>query len=345
MARDDYPKRTILLVLIIIFGVLSFLVARPFILTIITSMILAYMLNPAYKKLKQFMKNANLSAAIISFIIFLAIFLPIWFLTPVLVRQTFSIYTTIQNVDFVAPLIKIAPSFFASPEFTRDFTVTINSLVIKIVDSVMSRFESLITDLPWIVTQLVILFFVFFFALRDEEKIVRFLRELSPFNEETEKKFTKQFNNITKSVIYGMLIVGIIQGIAAGFGFYAFGVSHALLLTLIAILMGILPVLGPFMLWLPIGIGMILSGKISMAILFLTYNIITTIIVNFFIGPKIIEKRAQMPQVIALIGMLGGGYVFGVIGLIIGPLIIGYFLILIEFYRNKKLNELFGIFK
>jgi predicted PurR-regulated permease PerM len=249
----------------------------------------------------------------------------------------------LQNVDFVSPLRQIAPKFFVSPEFTRDFTVSVNGIVIKIADSIMARFESIIANLPLILTQIVVLFFVFFFTLRDEDKIVVFLKEMSPFNEETEKRFIKQFNDVTKSVIYGMVIVGTIQGIAAGIGFYAFGVSQALFLTIIAILFGILPILGPFMLWLPIGIGMVISGKIAIATGFILYNILTTLIINFFISPKIIEKRSGMPQVIAIIGMLGGSYLFGIIGLIAGPLILGYLLIFLEFFRNKKIHEIFSL--
>lgn len=345
MADEDYVKKTLLLGIILAFATLSFFIARPFLMTIVSSMVLAYIFNPVYQKLKKILRSPNISAGIISSVIFILISLPVWFLTPPLVRQTFTIYTSIQNIDFVAPLKQIAPQFFTSPEFTRDFTVSINGLVIKLADSIMARFESIITELPMIITQLIILLFVFFFTLRDGEIIVKFLREMSPFNEETEKRFIKHFNDITKSVIYGMIIVGTIQGVAAGIGFYAFSIPQSLFLTIIAILFGILPVLGPFILWLPIGIGMLMTGKIGIGTTFILYNLLTTIFINFIIGPKIVQKRTGMPQVIALIGMLGGGYLFGIIGLIVGPLILGYLLLFLEFYRNKKLHELFGLSK
>lgn len=345
MGGEEYVKKTLLLGTVIILATLSFFVIKPFIITIISSMVLAYILNPAYQKLKRISKSANISAGIISLFIFIIFLASVWFLTPLLVRQTFNIYTTIQKVDFVAPLRQIAPKFFTSPEFTRDFTVTVNALVIKIANSIMAKFESAITELPFIVANLIILLFVFFFTLRDEDKIVALLKDLSPFDEETEKKFIKQFNNITKSVLYGMFIVGAIQGLVAGFGFYVFGIPRALFLTIVAIFFGILPILGPFMLWVPLGIGILLTGKISVGILFLLYNLFTTLLVNFFIGPKIIQKGAHIPQIIALIGMLGGGYFFGIIGLIVGPLILSYLLLFLDFYRNKKLHQLFGLSK
>ncbi|MFH1249384.1 MAG: AI-2E family transporter [archaeon] len=345
MAGEEEARKTLLLGTILIFAVVSFFIVKPFILTVISSMVLGYIFYPFYVWLKKILRSPNLSAGIISLFIFLIIFIPLWFVIPTLVRQTFAIYTTIQNVDFVGPLIKVAPQFFTSTEFTRDFTVSVNSIVIRIANSVVSRFEIMITELPLILTNLVVLLFVFFFTLRDNEKIISFLKDLSPFSEETEKKFTKHFNDVTKSIIYGMVIVGSLQGLMAGIGFYAFGISQALLLTIFAVLFGILPVLGPFMIWVPIGITLISQGKIFLAIAFFIYNLITTILVNFFIGPKIVEKRSGMPQVIALIGMLGGGYFLGIIGLVIGPLVLGYFLLLLEFYRNKKIHEIFNLCK
>jgi predicted PurR-regulated permease PerM len=96
------------------------------------------------------------------------------------------------------------------------------------------------------------------------------------------------------------------------------------------------------MLWLPIGVGILVNGNVSIGLLFILYNIITTGIISFFIGPRIVGRMAKIPEVIALIGMLGGGYLFGIIGVILGPLILGYLILFLEFFRNKKVEELFS---
>ena len=334
--------KTVAFIVIILLAVLTFIVARPFILTIVSSMVLAYVTHPLYKRLKKILKSSSLSAAILSTIIVFAISMIVWFLMPIMIRQTFDIYTTLQKVDFAAPFRVLAPKFFTSPEFTRDFTITINQVISKGASSIMNRFESVIINLPVLFVQFVVMLFIFFFTLRDNEGIVDFLRGLSQLKELSEKRFIKKFNDITKSIVYGMFIIGFVQGLLAGIGFFAFKVPQALFMSIIAIFFGIVPYIGTWAVWVPISIGMMLLGNMQTAVAFIIYQLIAAGLIEFFIRPYIIKKQAKIPMSTVIIGMLGGGYAFGIIGLVIGPLIIEYFLLFLEFYRTKSLHELFG---
>lgn len=335
-------NKTIAFFVAIVLAVLTFIVARSFILTIVSSMVLAYIIHPFYIRLKKILRSPNLTAGLLSVVVILLIALPVAFLLPTIIRQTFSVYTTLQQIDFAAPFRNIAPKFFTTPEFTRDFTITVNNAIAKGANSIMSRFEDIIINLPLIFIQFIVMLFIFFFSLRDNDKIVVFLKSLSPLKESSEKRFIQKFNDITKSVIYGMFIIGIIQGILAGIGFYLFKVPQPLFLTIVAMLVGILPYIGTWSVWIPVSIGLIISGNVQSAITFAVYQLIAAGVIEMFIRPYIIKKQAKVPLPTVLIGMLGGGYAFGIIGLVIGPLILEYFILFLEFYRTKSLHELFG---
>jgi predicted PurR-regulated permease PerM len=165
---------------------------------------------------------------------------------------------------------------------------------------------------------------------------------LSPFSAKTEKIFIERFSNITKAVIYGMFIVGIIQGIVTGIGLYIFKAPQPLLLTMFATLFGIIPIVGPGLVWIPVSIGMIISGKVANGIGLALYGFLIINWIDPLIRPYFVKKRAGMPHIIALVGMLGGGYLFGIIGFVLGPLILGYLSLFLDFYRTKTLHELFG---
>ncbi len=323
-------------------AILAFIVAKPFILAIVSSMVLAYTIYPLYIKLKKLLRNPGITAAIISVIVIMVIFLSVWFLMPVIIRQAFNSYTIIQRVDFTAPLRYVAPKIFISPEFTRDFTITVNQVTSKIASSILNRLEDVIMNLPVLFMQFIVMLFIFFFSLRDGEKIVSFLKSLSPLKESSEKRFTQKFNDITKSVVYGMFIVGIIQGILTGIGLYLFNVPQPLFLTVVAAFFGVLPYIGTWAVWIPVSIALIISGNLQIAVAFTIYQLVAAGLIEFFIRPYIVKRRAKIPIVIALIGMLGGTYAFGVIGLVIGPLILEYFILFLEFYRSKSLHELFS---
>jgi predicted PurR-regulated permease PerM len=157
-----------------------------------------------------------------------------------------------------------------------------------------------------------------------------------PFSPETEEKLFKSSKDVTSSVLYGLILVGLVQGVIIGGGFFIFGVPNALLLTFFAILTGILPIIGPALIWIPVVIYLLIAGNTVPAIGVLVFGLICSSIDNL-LRPIFVSRRTKLNPVVALIGMIGGLFLFGILGVILGPLILSYLLILLDLYRNKKI--------
>ena len=156
-----------------------------------------------------------------------------------------------------------------------------------------------------------------------------------PFSEEVEKKIFDRTKMITFSVIYGQVIIGLIQGAVAGIGLFIFKVPNALLLTVIMCLAGILPIIGTAIVWIPIALFLFIEGNLVAVVGVIIFGVISSVVDNF-LRPIIVSKRSKIHPAVLLIGMIGGLYTFGVLGFILGPLILGYLLILLEIYQGKK---------
>jgi len=156
-----------------------------------------------------------------------------------------------------------------------------------------------------------------------------------PFSKDVQKKCFDYTKGITGSVIYGQIIIGMVQGVLTGAGFLIFGVPNALLLSLLAILVGVLPIIGTTIIWLPVVIYLFIGGNTVPALGVMAFGLMSNIVDNF-IRPVIVSKATKMHSGIVLVGMIGGLFFFGVLGLILGPLILAYLLIILELYRNKK---------
>jgi len=195
----------------------------------------------------------------------------------------------------------------------------------------------LVLNLPNILIQLAVVFFTFYFVLRDKEQFFSYIQSLIPFSKEIEKKIVHYTKGITVSVIYGQVIIGIIQGIIAGAGFFIFGVPNALLLTLLTCLAGIFPIVGTAIIWIPVALYLLISGNPLAAVGVTIFGIISSVIDNF-LRPIIVSRRSKIHPAILLIGMIGGLFMFGILGFILGPLILSYLLILLEIYRDKKIK-------
>lgn len=332
---DKYFRKITTTVILFILIVLSFLLLRPILLSIILGIILAVVLTPVYNRLYKIIKSKNISAALICILLLLLIILPIWFLTPILINQSFKVYLSTQQLDFVTPLQNIFPSLFASEEFSAEVGSILYSFVTKITNSLVNSFANIILNFPVIFLQLLVVFFTFFFILRDKEQLVEYIQSLLPFPKNIEKKLFESTRAITISVIYGQVIIGIAQGLLVGVGFFIFRVPNALLLTLLATIAGIFPIIGTAIIWLPVVIYLFIAGNTIPAIGVTLFGIISSSIDNF-LRPMIVAKRAKLHSSVILVGMIGGLFFIGILGLILGPLILAYLLIILEIYRNRN---------
>ncbi|GAJ21336.1 unnamed protein product, partial [marine sediment metagenome] len=165
----------------------------------------------------KIIKLKNISALLICILLIILIILPIWFLTPILINQSLKVYFIAQQTDFVTPLQNIFPSLFASAEFSAEVGVITHSFVTRISNSLVNALADILLNFPVIFLQLLVVFFTFFFVLRDQEQLVAYVKSLLPFSKDVEKKLFESSKAITASVIYGQVIIGIIRS----FGTYS----------------------------------------------------------------------------------------------------------------------------
>lgn len=333
-----FKRFTIYIVLAILLGLVLYLL-WPTAASIFIGLVLAYVFYPIYRKIFSIVREKNTSAVILIILVMLLIIIPLWFLFPIFIRQAFNFYLLLQKIDIMPFLNSFFPSL---SDVSTTFGLTFAKFQTTAISTVLSYGSDIILNLPKILLKLVIVLFVFFFGLRDGELFLNYIKSLSPFSKSAEEEFEKKFDQVTKSVIYGHFVVGAIQGILTGIGLYIFGMPHALILTVVAIFGAIIPVLGAWLAWIPSSIYLIATGHQLQGIGLALYGIIFISWVDNILRSYIVSKRAKISSGIVLIGMISGLIVFGVLGLLIGPLIIAYLLLILDAYRNKKFPALFS---
>ncbi len=336
----NYLKKIATIIILLILIVLSFFLLKPILLSIIFGFILAFIFTPVYNLIVKLTKNPSLSSSLVCIILISLVVLPLWFLTPIVIDQSIKIYAASQQIDFVEPLKIIFPSLFASDTFSAEVGSVIRSFVTKTTNSLMNTISQLILNFPKIFLQLAVVFFTLFFTLRDKELFVNYIKSLSPFPKDIEKKLFDSSREITSSVLYGQVVVGILQGIIAGIGFFVFKVPNALILTLLAIVSGIFPIVGTAIVWAPVTVYLFIAGNPSSALGILLFGTFSSTIDNF-LRPIIVSRRTKMPTSLIIMGMIGGGFLFGMIGFILGPLILAYLITILEIYRTKESPKIF----
>ncbi len=334
----DYKdiKRGIVGIIIAGIFILTFFILKPIIISIIFGLLFAYIFNPVYKKIKSKVGGKNIPALILIFSLTIIVVIPILYFVPIIINQTFNAYTILQNFDFISFISK-----FSQNDLSVTFAKSINNIIGQTFSTFLNQFKNLLIDLPSFLLQFAVFLFTFYFAIRDGNELKEYLSTLSPFSKETEKKFLKEFRGITNAIIFGQVLIGIVQGLALGVGLFVLGVPNAIILTFVACLTSIIPILGSWLVWLPVGVFLLLSGQTFAGIFLLVYGALFVGTIDNLLRPYILSKQSNLPIALSVIGTIGGLYFFGITGLVLGPLILAYVLIIIEFYQKGKLKDLF----
>src|SRR3989344_4281259 len=339
LTNKDIKKIFVSIVLLLL-GVSAFLIIRPIALSVFGGLILAYIFSPVYKGVYRTIRERNTSAILVCVLIFIIILVPLWFILPAIVQQVFDLFNISQNIDFSAIVKDLFPA--STPEFQEKLTTVIIQFTGNIASSIFSYLIGLLQNLPTLLLNLAVVFFVFFFALRDQENLREFASGISPFRKDKETILVTKFKDITSSIIYGYIIVGIIQGLALGLGLLIFEVPRALTLTIFGTFASMLPMIGPWFVWVPVVISMLFTGKVGFAIAFGIYCLFFVSTIDNVLRPYIVSRKTAVSPVVVLVGMIGGLLVFNLPGLILGPLILSYLVLFLKAYKDGTLSDMFS---
>ncbi len=338
--KDHEVRRLVIFAIIIALFVATYFIIKPIFVSTVTGLLLAYAFYPLHKKIFKLFGERNTASLASVTLIVIVLVVPIWFMIPTIIQQAFDMFTLLQSLDITSFVQKILPGI--SPKLQTDIASSLIGLIGKVTNSTLSTLTNLIFDLPNILLNLVVVLFVFFYGLRDADGLKKYLEEVSPLKKEQQKILTGQFKNMTSSIIYGQIVLGIAQGIITGLGLLMFGVPKVILLTSIAVIAGVLPILGPWLVWIPAAIYLFSTGQTGMAIAFTAYSVVFATLLESILRPIIVSRSTKVPSSVILIGTIGGLIAFGAIGIFIGPLLLAYALFFLEAYKNKVIADLFA---
>jgi predicted PurR-regulated permease PerM len=179
---------------------------------------------------------------------------------------------------------------------------------------------------------LFVMLYAMFYFLRDGRAILERILYYTPLSHRDEVQVLERLTSVTRAAIKGTLVIGLVQGALGGLAFRAVGIGGAAFWATVMMVLSIVPGIGSALVWGPAVIYLYAFGRPLAATLLLIWCAAVVGAIDNLIRPKLVGKDAKMPDLLILIGTLGGLLAFGPIGFIIGPLICGLFLTVWEIY-------------
>jgi predicted PurR-regulated permease PerM len=184
------------------------------------------------------------------------------------------------------------------------------------------------------VFDLVVTVIAMFYFFCDSPEIMAWLRQVLPFDRESREEIVGKSRDLIFASVTMTLAAAVIHGLAGGFGFAIVGITAPVFWGVAIAFFSLLPVVGDLIIWIPAMIDLILTGHWGKAILLVIILIIVAGVVDNFMRPWFISGRARMNGLIVFIAVIGGIAVFGLLGIVLGPIIVATAASLLDLYTK-----------
>lgn len=328
MSKKNSHKKIIATSSIIIIALVLLIEALPYLSAFIGAIIFYALLNPIQQGLEK--KMGKKKAAALSIVIgSLIILIPVSIAITLTAGEVGSVLSSSQQ------LIQSAKTLDEKIPFLQ-LSSQIDSLVKNLVLYLQTILFSAIGSITNTLINLLIMYFVLYYLLINRERIPHILEETIPFNQKNSQQLVNEFYNITHSVVVTTGIISLVQGGMLALGFAVFGINNPLFWGFMTAVLSFLPVVGPTLIWVPAGIIELAQGNIGIGIGVLIWGFILSNIDNF-IRPYLQQRKGKIHPLISLIGVFLGLPLFGILGLVMGPLLLSYFFLMMKMFKEEYL--------
>ena len=322
-------KKYLIVASLLLLVYLSYLIIKPFVISLITSFVLAYLFYPLYRRINNLTKNRILSATIVTGLIIIIVLVPLVTIARSLITESIALY----NSGIIEESTNNFLQYFSSNNYLSS---TINILISKFVGYLEQKSAEFLISLPSKIFHLLVITYTTFSLFLVGENFLRKAKSILPTKEKD--ALVKHIGDTTYSIVYGLFLTAIIEFIIALITFKIIGTESAILLSLIIGFLAFIPFLGPIVIWLPYAIIEITRNNYRNVIILIILGGILFII-DTFLKIKIIGSHSKVHPIIILIGTIGGIQVMGFIGIVVGPVLLSGFITILKDYYPLIKNE------
>jgi predicted PurR-regulated permease PerM len=315
----------------------------PFVSVIILAIVVTAVFTPVYRLLNRRMKPA-LASLTTCVLIFVVLFLPLSFLVGILANEAWELYNTARGALQSKPIMELLEKselFDEVNHFLARFKIEISgeqlNRAIAEVGRVVALFlyeqaRAITTNVLKFIVNFFFMLLIIFYLLIDSPRLISFVVKISPLPDDQDQILIKKFKDIATAILLGNGLGGVIQGILGGLVFAFFGLKSPFVWGVIMGLLAFLPIVGIGVVFVPAAILLLLQGRIAAGIFFLVFYIVLSGGIEYFFKPKLVGQRVRMHTLLVFLAIIGGLKLFGILGIIYGPLVVTAFLTLAEIY-------------
>ncbi len=274
--------------------------------------------------------NRPLSAALLIILSIVVIVLPFLTLSLMLAGkvQYYSEHTD-EIVDLARRLESVTGYQVTTPEALRKLLQSAGSHAGQLIPSVAGNALDILVVAG-------LLFFTLYYMLVQDEAFRRALQKYIPFNAETQATLAESLRNNVNANVLGQLLVCLVQGVLTGLTLWVFGVADSAFWAVVGFFMAFIPVLGTPLVWVPAGVLKISQGEVGQGVGILMVGALVIVNIDNVLRIMLAKRMGDIHPLVTLAGIVLGLPLFGILGLVMGPLLLSYFVVLMGVLEREN---------
>jgi predicted PurR-regulated permease PerM len=341
--RRDQARWIILLATLAGAVYLCWMMLKPFIGVLLWAGVLTVTFEPVHARLLRRTNRPDLSAALTCLIVVLTIGVPLALITWAILHEIMPALVNIQAglgelLSPTSPLTGPAIQWLGERVDLEQVRAQVSEQFGSIGTWAASRTLNIVGGVVGTVVEAVFVLFVMYYLFRDGRQVREALSSVIPLRHRQTYDIFLRTREVIGASVYGVLVIAAIQGALGGLAFWALGLPSAIVWGIGMMFMSLIPVLGAFVIWIPAAIFLFVGGAWVKALLLTLWGVFVIGMIDNFLRPKLVGGRAKLHELFIFFAVLGGLQVFGLLGIVLGPVVLAIALALLDAFRHPELS-------
>jgi len=318
--------------LVAVLGAIGFLLVDPFLQYVMAAALLAFVLSPAHRRLAPRV-GPRISAMALTALAFVTAIVPVLVLSAILIDTAITFLDGLEGSELVAALdslrVFLTEELGVDPAYVDDIETAaieeFEGLLSASAEILLAQTMGLLDTTVEVALGVLVLAFLLYYLLVDGHELVGWTREVTPLADDVQDELYEEMSVVTWAVIGSHLLVAVVEGILGGIGLWLVGVPNAAFWAVVMVVVSVMPVIGVWLVWAPMVVYLIVVGDPVAAALLLAYGIAVLSVVDNYLRAIFVDRGSGVHPAIVLVGVLGGIYLLGIMGLFLGPILLALF--------------------
>ncbi|WP_224448135.1 AI-2E family transporter [Haloprofundus salilacus] len=324
-------------VLVTVLGVISGLMLLPFLTYLLAAALLAFVLYPLQERLSGRI-GSQASAAVLVTLSVLGVVLPLGLLLYGLASGGRVVPRELEELPQLRTVDSLVEQYLGVEIAIRS---QLNAALGQLSSMLAEQSSGIIGAGVHATLGVLLLVFVIYYLLKDGRQLVQWLKYVTPLPQTVQDELYERTTAMTWAVLKGHVLVAVVQGLVAGVGLFVAGIPNAGFWTLVMMILALVPILGVGIVVGPAVLYLAVVNRLLAAVLLAVYGLTIVALIDDYLRAYLIDRGSALNSAVILVGVFGGIYVLGPMGLFYGPILLGLFKATIEVFDDyyEVLNQ------